>query len=75
IVGIRAGEKLHEVLVSADESRHTVELADMFVIQPEQPFWDFKPWEGKTPAEGFLYASDANTQWLTVEQMRSFIAP
>src|SRR5262249_28135035 len=45
-VGIRPGEKLHEVLVSEDESRRTVEVEDMYVIQPSHSFWREENWSG-----------------------------
>jgi UDP-N-acetylglucosamine 4,6-dehydratase len=64
-VGIRAGEKLHEVLVSEDEARNTLELDDMFVIQPAHSWWSQENWKDARPlAEGFRYASDNNPQWL-----------
>src|SRR6266436_3070672 len=43
-IGIRPGEKLHEVLVSEDESRQTVETEDMYVIQPSHPWWKAENW-------------------------------
>jgi UDP-N-acetylglucosamine 4,6-dehydratase len=74
-IGIRPGEKLHEVLLGEDESRDTVELNDMFVVQPSHPWWDSANWTGgKKPADGFRYASDSNTEWLTVEQLKEFAA-
>ena len=73
-VGIRPGEKLHEVLISRDESRHTLELGDMFVIQPVHPWWKQANWsEGKPLPDGFKYASDKNDQWLTIEELRQMI--
>jgi len=39
-VGIKPGEKLHEVLISVEEARHTVEMQDYFVIEPEFPWWN-----------------------------------
>ncbi len=70
-IGIRPGEKLHEVLISEDESRQTVELDDMFVIQPAHPWWSGSTWESGTPlAEDFRYASDSNDRWLTVDELR-----
>jgi UDP-N-acetylglucosamine 4,6-dehydratase len=73
-IGIRPGEKLHEELVSADETRHTVELDDMFVIQPAHPWWSNGNFtQGKSLPDGFRYSSDTNTQLLTVEQLRQLI--
>ncbi len=74
ITGIRAGEKLHEVLVSEDEARHSCELEDMFVIQPAHPWWNVQNWsDGRRPPEGFKYTSDENRQWLTPEQMGALL--
>jgi UDP-N-acetylglucosamine 4,6-dehydratase len=69
-IGIRPGEKLHEVLVSEDEARQTVEIDDMFVIQPSHPWWKTENWvQARTLPDGFRYASDTNTQWLTSDQL------
>src|SRR5207247_327264 len=69
-VGIRPGEKLHEILISEDESRQALELDAMYVIEPLYPSWGFPAWEGgKRPARGFRYSSDANGVWLSREQM------
>ncbi len=73
-VGIRPGEKLHEVLVARDESRHTLELEDMFVIQPVHPWWEPANWsQGKPLPDGFKFASDKNDHWLTIEELRQMI--
>jgi UDP-N-acetylglucosamine 4,6-dehydratase len=70
--GIRPGEKLHEVLISEDESRQAVEIADMFVIEPILPSWGYQPWgEGKPLPGGYRYASDTNIHVLTPDEMRS----
>jgi UDP-N-acetylglucosamine 4,6-dehydratase len=73
-IGIRPGEKLHEVLVSEDDVRNTVEFDDMYVIQPADPMWNYVPWksEKKLP-EDFLYASNTNKDWLTVERLREIV--
>src|SRR5229473_128466 len=64
-IGIRPGEKLHEVLVSEDEARNTVELDDMYVIQPAHAWWSCQNWkDGQPLPEGFRYGSDCNARWL-----------
>jgi UDP-N-acetylglucosamine 4,6-dehydratase len=76
ITGIRPGEKLHEVLVHEDEARTTVEMSDMFVVQPAVSPWFGYDWQdkGKSLPDGFRYTSDTNPQWLTVEQIRAMVA-
>ncbi len=77
VIGIRPGEKLHEVLISADESRSAVELEDMFVVQPPESSWFGREWsaKGRPLPEGFAYASNTNTEWLDVAQIRELVAP
>lgn len=77
IIGIRPGEKLHEVLISEDEARHTVELEKMFVVQPAEAFWFGYSWQdrGKLLSDGFRYSSDNNVEWLDVEGIKKYIAP
>lgn len=70
-IGIRPGEKLHEVLISEDEARNTVELDDMFVIKPTHPFWEQHRWsEGRPLPDGFRYGSDNNTLWLKGKELQ-----
>ncbi len=70
-IGIRPGEKLHEVLVSEDEARNTVELENLFIIKPCHPFWDESRWsEGAPLPDGFRYSSDNNTQWLKGKELQ-----
>jgi UDP-N-acetylglucosamine 4,6-dehydratase len=66
-VGIRPGEKLHEIMVTEDDARMTVELEDRYVICPSNPGWSRGHLDrlGATPmAEGFSYTSDRNAEWL-----------
>jgi UDP-N-acetylglucosamine 4,6-dehydratase len=73
-IGIRPGEKLHEIMVPSDEALNTLEYDDHFVIQPVHPFWDrdhFMRTRGGRPcAADFVYSSDKNDRWLTVEEIR-----
>jgi UDP-N-acetylglucosamine 4,6-dehydratase/5-epimerase len=73
-IGIRPGEKLHEVLVSEDESRNTIEVEDMYVIQPAHPWWKTENWmHARALPEGFRYASDTNMEWLSNEQLAKLV--
>jgi UDP-N-acetylglucosamine 4,6-dehydratase len=75
-IGIRPGEKLHEVLVSEDESRQTLETEDMYVIQPSHPWWKAENWVNAKPLrEGFRYSSDSNERWLTRHELEELVAP
>ena len=74
IIGVRPGEKLHEVLLTEEEALHAKEFDKFFIIEPEYPFWqkdNFK--EGKSLPEGFKYSSDTNKEWLTKEKLRYFL--
>lgn len=77
VIGIRPGEKLHEVLISEDEARSTVELDEMYVVQPAHSPWFGYEWEnkGKAVEDGFRYASNTNTAWLNIEQIQKIVAP
>jgi UDP-N-acetylglucosamine 4,6-dehydratase len=77
VIGIRPGEKLHEVLINTDEARATVELDDMYIVQPSGSLWFGHDWndEGLSLPDGFCYGSDTNPQWLTIEQMHKILAP
>lgn len=76
IVGIRPGEKLHEVMIGDDDARHTLEFPDHYVIEPEFHWWSNENHVmrgGKPVHEGFRYASDTNDQWLSIEDLRKMI--
>lgn len=77
IIGIRPGEKLHEMLISEDEARNTIELDTMYVVQPAEATWFGYSWQnkGKTLKEGFSYSSDNNSEWLDVDGIKKYIAP
>jgi UDP-N-acetylglucosamine 4,6-dehydratase/5-epimerase len=72
IVGIRPGEKLHEVLLTEDEARQSYDLGDRYVILPSRPTGDGGPPRGATLPDGFRYASDSNDEWLTEDELVEF---
>lgn len=66
IVGHRqGGEKVHEMLLSEEESTHTVWIGDRWVVEPEIRSWDRPAWEGEPVPEGWSYTSEKNHQWLS----------
>jgi UDP-N-acetylglucosamine 4,6-dehydratase/5-epimerase len=67
ITGIRPGEKLHEVLLTEDEARHSFDIGDRFVILPHR----HEPVEprGEALPDGFRYSSDGNDRWLSQEDL------
>ena len=72
VIGIRPGEKLHEVMITEDDALNTLELDDRFIIQPAFAFWSDESYtkNGAVPVhDGFRYASDNNTEWLKKEHM------
>lgn len=79
-IGIREGEKLHELMVGIDDARHTLEYDDHYMIIPDTYFHyaevlkrylEGRP--GKSLPDGFSYTSDKNTQWLNVQQLRELL--
>ncbi len=73
--GIRPGEKVHEVLVSEDESHGVLEHETFYMIPPQHPWWRAGRWTTGTPVpSGFRFSSDTNAEWLTVDQLRAFIS-
>jgi len=77
VIGIRPGEKLHEVLISEDEARTVIDLEDMYVVQPAEALWFGHAWsqKGSRIAEEFRYASNSNTDWLSVDQIKKIVEP
>ena len=76
-IGIRPGEKIHEVMISSDDAINTLEFDSYFVIQPSQPWWDnldyIKINGGKKVDDSFTYSSGNNTQWLDIPELRKII--
>ena len=77
VIGIRPGEKLHEVMITEDDASNTAEFKEHFVIQPATEWWDQKAYlerkGGKSVPENFSYSSDNNTIWMTKEQLTELL--
>jgi UDP-N-acetylglucosamine 4,6-dehydratase/5-epimerase len=76
VVGIRPGEKLHEVMVPEDDSRTTVEIDDRYIVLPAFTDGPFKEWvaRGARPvAPEFRYASDSNDEWLSTKELAGMV--
>ena len=75
VIGIRPGEKLHEVLISEDEARTTIELKDKYIVLPAEEMWFGREWngKGKKVTDGFRYASNTNTEWLGIQEIQKIV--
>lgn len=77
IVGIRPGEKLHEQMIGAEDAPHTFEYPEHFKILPAINNWSASPArikDGVRVAEGFVYASDSNPDWMPPAALAAWIA-
>jgi FlaA1/EpsC-like NDP-sugar epimerase len=76
-IGIRPGEKIHEEMITASDSYHTVDLGDYFAILPAARSQSVRCYEKYNDCQwvlpGFSYSSDTNPDFLTVEQLRQLI--
>jgi UDP-N-acetylglucosamine 4,6-dehydratase len=72
VVGIRPGEKLHEELISESAARHSLDMGDHFIIQPEMDWWRGEP-RGAALPPGFSYTSEGNDDWLGVERLKALV--
>ena len=73
-VGIRPGEKLHEEMISSEDSRRTLRRADRYIVLPTFAIWGgFTEPAGEPVEDGFAYTSDKNDLWLNVDQLRSML--
>ena len=74
-VGIRPGEKLHEEMISSEDSRRTLRRDDRYVVLPTMAVWGgYSQPTGDPVEEGFAYRSDSNDLWLGVDELRQLIA-
>ena len=76
VVGIRPGEKLHEVMVPEDDSRTTVEIDDRYIVLPafnDRPVRDWTARGARLVAPEFRYASDSNDEWLSAGELAGMV--
>lgn len=75
-IGIREGEKLHEIMVTREDSLSTYEYEKHFIVYPHMNWWDEGKVHvgGKRVEQGFEYSSGTNTEWLSVEQIQKLLA-
>ncbi|MDP9797797.1 UDP-N-acetylglucosamine 4,6-dehydratase [Catenuloplanes nepalensis] len=73
-IGIRPGEKLHEEMISLDDASRTLRLPDRYVVQPTIASWGYTPPADAEPvADDFVYRSDTNDLWLSIDELRDMI--
>jgi UDP-N-acetylglucosamine 4,6-dehydratase len=72
-IGIRPGEKLHEEMISEDDSRRTLRTGDRYVVLPTIADWGFEAPQGEPVEDGFAYRSNTNDQWLDAESIREIL--
>ena len=72
-IGMRPGEKLHEEMISADDSRRTIVLENRYVVTPVVSEWGYQPPKGATMPEGEAYRSDTNELWMSESDIKNFI--
>lgn len=72
-VGIRPGEKLHEEMISSEDSRRTISQSDRYIVMPTLADWGFQEPEGQKVQEGFSYSSDSNDLWLSANDLQRMI--
>ena len=72
-IGMRPGEKLHEEMISADDSRRTIILDNRFVVTPVVAEWGYSAPEGQNMPQGQAYRSDTNDMWISASDIKKFI--
>lgn len=72
-IGMRPGEKLHEEMISADDSRRTILVGDRYIVSPVVAEWGYTEPKGKRMSEGVAYQSNTNDLWLNEQDIKDFI--
>ena len=80
VIGLRPGEKQHEVMIPQEESRNSIDMGDHYLIQPSLAWWNTSDFikkiknQGKPASASFEYSSDTNTQWLSINEIKKIIS-
>ena len=72
-IGMRPGEKLHEEMISSDDSRRTIILENRYVVTPVVAEWGYEIPKGSRMSEGQAYRSDTNDLWMSELDIKNFI--
>jgi UDP-N-acetylglucosamine 4,6-dehydratase len=78
-VGIRPGEKLHEIMITRDDAANALEFDDFYVVRPAFSWWEQREADnggfkaGRPVADGFQYSSDTNDRWLDADAFRAMV--
>ncbi|GAI62510.1 unnamed protein product [marine sediment metagenome] len=73
IIGIRPGEKIHETLLTREETRYSKELPEYFIIEPKFPLWEEVVNKGRMLPRNFEYTSESNDRWLTKTDLKKML--
>ncbi len=73
-IGIRAGEKLHEEMISADDSRRAILAGNRYVVMPVISEWGYREPAGTKMVEGSAFRSDTNDLWMSVDEIKSHVS-
>lgn len=73
-IGMRPGEKLHEEMISEDDSRRAIEVEGRYVVMPVVAEWGYLPPKGRPMQEGQAYRSDTNDLWMSDVELQDFIS-
>ena len=72
-IGMRPGEKLHEEMISSDDSRRTIVDTNRFIVMPVVAEWGFEQPNGTPMEEGLAYQSNTNSMWMTKKDIEEFL--